>query len=484
MYAAGVEYWLHPFLFPRETVFATAQLRYSLFGPFVANVSRTLHLPLPLTLLCLHLLSAALMLWAALRVAILCFSSRRARWCAVALIAACWTLPLAGTSLTLMDPYVTARSFSTPLTLLASAEALVPWTGWQWNAGSLRHPALRCSLLLAFAAVFHPLMAGYGLIFVLSLRLTVSSAPKRLWASFVVIVLGTAATVQLFAKPEGQDALAADFSRYYWFLSQWRWFEWLGLAGPLAIYAGLVAWKRAEIGVPGRSCCRASIFTGALSVTVALGFGQQIFVAHPVARVQPLRLFLLPYLLMLTLLGGLLGEMFERFARRARNAALAALLKITPALTIALVAGAMFLVQRATFAGSTHLELPGRENANPWVQAFVWARQNTPSDAFFALDADYADTPGEDGQFFPAISERSALADFAKDGGTAANFPALAPEWHRSASATQRLSELSDVQRHTSLAPFGVQWVVLRAGARTEDACPYRNDVVKVCRLP
>jgi hypothetical protein len=35
----------------------------------------------------------------------------------------------------------------------------------------------------------------------------------------------------------------------------------------------------------------------------------------------------------------------------------------------------MFAAQRELFAGSEHLELPGRATANPWLQAFTWIRQ-------------------------------------------------------------------------------------------------------------
>jgi len=36
-----------------------------------------------------------------------------------------------------------------------------------------------------------------------------------------------------------------------------------------------------------------------------------------------------------------------------------------------------------------HLELPTMVSSNPWLQAFAWIRQNTPADAYFALDPQY-----------------------------------------------------------------------------------------------
>ena len=40
--------------------------------------------------------------------------------------------------------------------------------------------------------------------------------------------------------------------------------------------------------------------------------------------------------------------------------------------------------QRRQFPASEHVELPGRASSNAWVQAFLWARSNTPQDAYFA----------------------------------------------------------------------------------------------------
>ena len=87
-------------------------------------------------------------------------------WGAVLLAACCFTLPVAGTSLSIMDPYVTARSFSTPLSLFALAAVLDE----KWAASIL---------WLALAALLHPLMAGYAAIAMLTLAL----ARRRMWRS-------------------------------------------------------------------------------------------------------------------------------------------------------------------------------------------------------------------------------------------------------------------------------------------------------------
>jgi hypothetical protein len=143
----------------------------------------------------------------------------------------------------------------------------------------------------------------------------------------------------------------------------------------------------------------------------------------------------------------------------------------------------MFAVQRSTFPDSRHLELPWLSVRNPWSQAFLWARANTPPDALFALDAKYVNEDGEDAQTFRATALRSALPDFSKDGGEAAITPALAQQWQPAAAAQINLSTESDVIRDPRLLYFGVTWLVLHSTAPTAHTCPYDNGSIKICRL-
>ena len=141
-------------------------------------------------------------------------------------------------------------------------------------------------------------------------------------------------------------------------------------------------------------------------------------------------------------------------------------------------------IQQRTYAHSAHLELPDAPPSNPWVEAFLWLRQHTPTHALVALDANYTTVAGEDAQNARAWSERSTLPDYSKDGGAAADLPSLAPEWLAAAQAQTRLDTLPDAQRLHQLAPRHVSWLVLTANAPTEFQCPYSNFAVKVCRLP
>ncbi|HLJ76289.1 MAG TPA: hypothetical protein VKT75_02700, partial [Acidobacteriaceae bacterium] len=124
IYTAGIQHILDPSLYPLNAAFVDAFTHRSVFAWTVAALVRMTHLPLDLVLLALHVFSIALLLGACRSLAARLFASESAHRCAVLLAAACCSLPVAGTALVLMDPYVTARSFSSPLTLLAIAACL------------------------------------------------------------------------------------------------------------------------------------------------------------------------------------------------------------------------------------------------------------------------------------------------------------------------------------------------------------------------
>ena len=490
LYVAGIEYNLDPSLFPHETAFVTEHLPYSIFTQVIAAFVRISHCSLAVVLFATYLLSTALTLYAALRVARRCFASGHAQWIATSLLAAWWTLPIAGTSLFLMDPYVTARSLSTPLSLLAVSAAIERWSVPVHSNLSSRISALRCSpavlciCSLAAAAAFHPLMGIYSLGLILLLRHQLERRPPWLLVLAAGLVLLLAATMQSLAHPEAPAVIAAAHTRYYWFLAQWHWFEWMGLVGPLAIFASILRWPPACVSLRALAVCRAAVFYGCFALCITLIFAQEHFRAHPIARLQPLRVFLLLYALMILLIGGVLADTAARMASRGKAGIVRTLVRSSPALFVAFMALLMFFVQRETFPASIHVELPERRNRNPWVEAFLWARDHTPKNALFALDARYVNTQGEDAQTFRAISLRDALPDFSKDGGEAANIPSLAPAWWKAAQATRDLSQLPDRERDGNLLPFDVGWLVLHADAVTSHSCPYRNAVVKICTLP
>lgn len=473
LYTAGIQSILDPSLFPHDRAFATATLHYSLFPPFMAQLVRTLHIPLPWLLLFAYLAGSWLLLYAAWKIAAQLVRSEPAQFCAVALLVTSCTLPIAGTSLLLMDPYVTARTFSTPLSLLALAFALQFQTQQKRSA-----TLLRSGLCLALAAAFHPLMAAYAAALVVALlvaKLPSRRAQVSSWITLAAAAILTAATLQITAPAESAPSVTAAYSRYYWFLSQWQWYELLGLVGPLIVFAVLLRYSRHAFGESATALCRASIAIGLIATLIALLFAHQHSSTHPVARLQPLRAFLLLYAVMTILLGSTLANLCFNPARKR--------LRILPPLLVAAMACVMFVVQLQTFPASQHLELPWRPPTNPWSKAFLWVRRNTPPDALFALDANYITTSGEDAQTFRATAQRSVLPDFSKDGGETANRPSLAADWFAGMTAQKDLSRLTPAQRRQRLQPFGVTWLILHADAATSTPCPYSNPVVKVCPL-
>jgi hypothetical protein len=251
----------------------------------------------------------------------------------------------------------------------------------------------------------------------------------------------------------------------------------VGLGAPLALLA-LYGWWREEDDDPSlprradTTLALGSIAIGVIAIALCLLFARPASHSHLMATLQPILSFLFVYYCMFLLLGGLLGQHWlQRVAWRWTLLACA-------------LGGLMYSLEHATYPALAQVELPWVESRNPWAEAFLWVRHNTPTDAVVALDADYIQADGENAQGFRAIAERSSLADFSKDGGSASIFPALAEKWMVEHTADTGLSQMSDAERARRLAPFHVSWVILQQPAATRLECPYENERVKVCRLP
>ncbi len=479
LYVAGIKRVLDPGMYPHRSEFVLEHLRFSVFAPMVAAIVRGSGLSLEIVLLLLQLASFWTTLLAGWMLAARCYSRREARVGAVSLLAVWLTLPIAGTSLMLMDPYVTARSFSTPCALLALVGALafllpkesMPSARWRGLA--------LCGVSLTVAALVHPLMAGYALTCVLALAAALpSNRNTRAIASIGLCLagLGTAMAIQCMSLPESIAYLNVAMTRRYWFLSQWHWYEWIGIAAPLLIMGWFGAARRHEGNEKRIVLARMAVIIGSTATMVAVLFARVGLATHLVARLQPLRVFQLVYVVMILTIG---AELAERVLRRRT---------IRWVAVFGTLATIMAVAERQTFPASAHIELPPElhwsASNNAWVQAFLWIRQNTPKDALLALDADYITKPGEDAQCFRAIAERSALPDYSKDGGEASITPDLTGAWMEGEAAQSGLSDTSDAHRVASLKPLGVDWVVLERSATTAFVCDYANEMVKVCRLP
>jgi hypothetical protein len=500
VYVTGIKKLANPGLYQSDAVFALSPTRLSVFAHVLAPLTRWV--PLPDLLLACQLASIFLFLLGAWRVATQLFSTRRAHWGAVLLAACCFTLPVAGTSLSIMDPYVTARSFSMPLGLFALAAVLEE--NWLWLV-----------FWLALVALLHPLMAVYSAIAMFTVALT----QRRLWRSLCLfyglgwvlcaaiflaqppgLMLAAARQPlnykqayfrgpegplprtevrgfhqfapretkvrgwQLSVPPETKEIRSAALSRSYFFLSSWQWYEYPGLLIPLLLLGAAATNKHAPWRA--RALAIAATVMGSCALLVSLCFvlrsGSLLL-----ARLQVLRGFQFVYIAGVLLAGGLVAKLRTR----------------TITALCLLLAGALFAGQRLTYPESNHVEWPGLTPRNLWQQAFVWIRSQTPDNAVFALDNDYIESPGEDAQGFRANAERSAVPDWYKDGGIASNFPQAALPWWQGTQATEHLNSATDEQRLARLKPFGVTWIVLPAEAITGFPCPFINARVRVCRV-
>ena len=322
-------------------------------------------------------------------------------------------------------------------------------------------------------------MAAYALGCVLLLCCLLSRrAPIRIGgtAALSVLAIAIAAVLYWTAPAATPEYTAVAMTRAYWFVGRWHWYEQIGLIGPLAILAAIGLYRRHTLGDPARALASTGIVAGAVAILVAALFAPPVSSSFLVARLQPLRIFQVIYLLMILAIG---AEVGQRFLQRKM---------LRWAVSVALLATITLYTGFLTFPNSAHIELPlpepTRQPENQWEQAFVWGRNNTPVDAVFALDAHYVSLPGEDAQTFRAIAERSALADYSKDGGETAITPDLTSAWLIGQAAQTGLNIATDASRIAALRPLGVGWIILPSASRTSFVCDYANRAVKVCHLP
>ncbi|HVX56558.1 MAG TPA: hypothetical protein VHA37_02395 [Candidatus Saccharimonadales bacterium] len=473
LYLAGVKRLLNPRLYPAWNGFVTTHLKFSLFAPMMAAAVRLSHVSLMAMMLAVYVGGIWFTLFCGWLLTSRCTNSPRQCAGAVTVLALTLTIPVAGTSLMLMDPYLTARSLSTPLGILmlvGAMDALGAWTERSevaWRAIAL------CTASFAGAAVMHPLMAGYSLCLVLVLVCVWAPEPAlRMASAGALCAVAVVAAACLERVGPANTAAYAEVARTrtYWFLSRWQWYELLGLLGPVAVLLPMSAAR--QLSPSTRRLAFATILSALTSIVVALLFARVHARSYEVARLQPLRMYQTVYLLMLLGLGAFLAD---RLLKRSA-------LRWT--LLIAGVGLGMAAAQRSTFPASGHIEWPGRPPDNAWKQAFEWVRSHTPQDAVFALDANYIRAEGEDSQNFRAIAERSALPDEAKDGGVASIAPGLTQEWLAGKSAQTGLDRGVGMADAARLRRLLASWIVVQRQTPTAFPCNFINQAVKVCELP
>jgi hypothetical protein len=457
VYLAAVKSNLNPALYPHDSDFFRIQLQATFFDKWVAGFVHWTGIPVSVTELLWQLASIVLTIFGCWDIARKLFPEVRTQWAAVAMAASMLTLPVAGTALYLADQHLHPRNVATALILLAVSRVLAMKS---WQAIPL--------LLLSF--VLHPIMAAMGISFCFFLTVVLTE-PVYVWlrswrdSLAAVIPLGW-----IFEPPTPIWRKALD-TRTYYFLNKWTWYEWLGAIAPLLIFWGL--WRIAS----NRGNTLLARFSLAVFIYGVFQQGVAIIMLGSPALIrltplQPMRFLHLIYFFLVLVAGGALGKFIIKASVWRW------------ALFLLVVNVGMFSTQRLLFAGSEHLELPGRPTSNPWLQAFAWIRQHTPQDAYFALDPNYMAAPGDDYHSFRALAERSQLADAIKDTAVVTQVPQLGPEWAREVNALAGWNhfQLADFERLKT--EFGVDWVLVSYPPPVGLDCAWQNGQLSVCHIP
>jgi hypothetical protein len=462
VYLAAVKSNVNPALYPHDAEFFRTQLQATQFDEWVAGFVHATGIPVAATELLWQLASIVLILFGCWSIARKLFPDPRAQWAGVAMVGAMLTLPVAGTALYLADQHLHPRNVATAVILLAVSRILA---GKRWQA----------ALLLVISFFLHPIMAAMGISFCFFLTMA-TLEPVHVWLKSRREAwhgAGVAAFVPLgwvFEKPTPIWHQALE-TRTYYFIYKWAWYEWLGAIAPLFLFWLLwrIAAKRGKT-LLARFALAVFVY-GVFQQAVAI-----VMLSTPalvrLTPLQPMRFLHLIYFFMVLIAGCLAGKYLLK-ASVWRWALF--LLAINPG---------MYAAQRDLFSGSEHLELPGRQTANPWLQAFAWIRQNTPTDAYFALDPHYLAAPGEDYHSFRALAERSQLADALKDTAVVTQVPELGPVWKRQVEAQQGWPnfQLADFERLKK--EFGVNWVLVSYPQPAGLSCRWHNDLLTVCQIP
>jgi len=475
IYLTAVKADLNPALYPHNAGFFRLQLEATVFDKAMAGFIRVTGIPVAWSELLWQLISIFAILWACNSIARRLFREAAAHWAAVAMVGAMLTLPVAGTALFLVDQHLHPRTVATALILLAVAKIM----------NRRARPAIA---LLALSALMHPLMAALGISFCLFLALAlnerVSARVEGLWlgekettgrhgarragSGSAVAAVAPLGWVFAAASPGWREALKAHS---YYFIYTWTWYEWLGAIAPLVLFLALWRWAQRR-GETSLARFASAVFAyGVFQQVVALAMLPPLGWLR-LTPLQPMRYLHLVYFAIALVCGGLLGEFVlkKSFLRWA--------------VFLLVFNACMLYAQRAQFPSSRHLELPGMAQSNDWLEAFDWIRQNTPKNAYFALDPYYLDRPGEDFHGFRALAERSSLADTVKDPGVVVQVPSLGDAWLEQVQAEQGWAGFGIGDFERLKRRFGVDWVLIAGPAPAGLDCRWHDRKLAVCQIP
>ena len=461
IYLPGLERLLNPSLFPVGQEFFQSHASMTLFPNLIATFIRVTHLPFEVGLLFWHVASIFLLLLGVWRLSGLCFPNTRARLGSVALVAGLLSLPVAGTALYIMDQYLNPRNLAAFAVIFAVAS-------------TLESKYVQALLWIVFAASVHPLMWTYAFSFC-ALLVFMKRYESRFWPiSSKGRSEGVVSGMLPFAIPLTQSSPAyheAAKLHGYHYIQHWAWYELIGLVAPIGLFYWFGEIARAKGWTNLLRLCRAFIIYDVIYIVAALVVDlPERF--ESLARLQPLRSLHLLYVVMFVIVGGLLGELVLK-NRLWRWLALFVPLSL-----------GMYFAQRSLFPGSATVEWPGHPPRNPWAQAFLWARYNTPITAVFAMDPDYMHIEGEDEIGFRCLAQRSRLADAVKDNGVVSMFPLLADRWLAEVNAQSPWNKLGISDFARLKQEYGTNWMIRQQPGVPGLECPYQNSAVRVCRVP
>ena len=449
IYLPAIKKIIDPTLYPRGSEFFMGQARGTALPWIIAGFVRVTHASLPWTVLAAQFVSIYTFLLGCWMIARRCFPAARQQWAGVAMVTALLTLPIAGTSIYLADQHLHPRTLACALLLIAIAFAL-------------DRRARACTLACIGAVLIHPLMALYGIGFVVVLWI-----PLERWTT----IAGVFVAIPFVARPTAawREALA---TRPYYSLRNWEWYEWLGLLAPLVIVWLLArVAERQQLSTMAKLLRRLNVYSVImLAVTLVMSLPRATDFLSPL---QPFRYLHTVYVLMIITAAGLLVR------KRVWPVAAAAVV----------LAGVMCAVQFVEFPPDIahHIDWPGLRPLNGYVQAFLWVRDHTSKDAYFALNPSYMRDSANYG--FRALAERSQMADISKDAGVVTVSPQLAAEWKREVDALRGDDSTASTFAYLR-REFGVDWVIMPWNKHVLNAfdCPFQSSAppagALVCRTP
>lgn len=400
IYLVGIEKGIDPALFPRDNALVLAHAHLSIFSMMMSWIVRLLHMSLPVLLMSAYIGLLFGLLLLCYKLGERLFHSSRAGWGAALLMAVCMPIPVAATSLLLIDPYLSSRSFSTDLALLSLLASIDNRWTLAW---------LSCAAAIAF----HPLMGAYLAVYLL-IQWLLREQRWRLAAAACIagFILCAAITLLTRHTPVTPSYREAVLGRTYYFLADWRWFEIAGLFMPLLLMG--VAAKYTGLRTPLGRLAATCVLVGGTSMLCCMCF------VHPagpyfLTRLQLLRTFHILYALGIVMLGGASAKL----CRGRRQVAWLGLLGV--------VGLGMLLLQRREYGNLPDVEWPGAAVTNPWERGLLWVRGHTPPSALFAMDPQLMFFDDDAIPGFRVIAQRSILTDI-KDEGLAS----LSLHWPRS----------------------------------------------------